>query len=121
LISNLSHYVFTNYKRVSNKPEFSKSIQKINESDNKFVILQSKIEYYLALKNYFKNIKKVDSKQIKIIEKKDLNTQMVFWQLCYEPINDFNCFEGLLKNKKYSVSEEAKFKLIKLYKFTTTK
>jgi len=121
LISNLSHYVFTNYKRVSNKPEFSKSIQKINESDNKFVILQSKIEYYLALKNYFKNIKKVDSKQIKIIEKKDLNTQMVFWQLCYEPINDFNCFEDLLKNKKYSVSEEAKFKLIKLYKFTTTK
>ena len=93
LSSTITNNYIEIFEREISKPEFSKSLINISNSEDKSVIIKAGDELTEKLTiNYVKNIKISKDNNINFLKSSDdLSNLGKLWFVCYQPINGFDC------------------------------
>jgi hypothetical protein len=80
------------FKRSITKPEFNNSLSLIANSDHYKIRLLAKNEINNEwLNNYLHKINFSKYQKLEFVDYNELDNDKHIWQLCYYPINNFNC------------------------------
>ena len=112
ILSTLGNNYLEIFERKHTKPEFNKVLEKISETNFNYIYLKTPTENHKnLLVNYLKSTKNFEKKNINILNEDEVLNKKSIWQICYQPINDFNCSKDQTL-KKFSEVKKIKFYLI---------
>lgn len=116
LTSSLINNYLEIFNREKSKPEFSKSIEYISNSNIKNIFVKSDIHIIENITiHYAKNIKLKEKNNITFFKSKDDLTNLNnLWILCYKPINGFNCSLDNLLSESWKKKDIKDYNLINL-------
>ena len=104
ILSTLGNNYLEIFERKHTKPEFNKVLEKISESNFDHIYLKTPTEDQKnLLMNYLKSTKNFQKKNINILNEDEVLNKKKIWQICYQPINDFNCSKDTTLKKFYEV------------------
>ena len=111
IFSTLGNNYLEIFNRIHSKPEFNKILDRIAVSDTKYIYLKAPDKTKQSLINYIQLTKSYKNNHFKILDKVEVKKKINFWQVCYQPINNFNC--DLDDNSKsFTLRKTIKFHLI---------
>ena len=112
ILSTLGNNYLEIFERKHTKPEFNKVLEKISETNFDYIYLKTPTEDHKNLLiNYLKLTKNFKRKNFNILNEGEILNKKSIWQICYQPINDFNCSKDQTL-KKFSEVRKIKFHLI---------
>ena len=119
LSSTITNNYIEIFEREISKPEFSKSLINISNSEDKSVIIKAGDELTEKLTiNYVKNIKISKDNNINFLKSSDdLSNLGKLWFVCYQPINGFDCSAKNYIFSSWEILSETNHKLLTTYQF----
>ena len=119
LSSTITNNYIEIFEREISKPEFSKSLINISNSEDKSVIIKAGDELTEKLTiNYVKNIKISKDNNINFLKSSDdLSNLGKLWFVCYQPINGFDCSAKYYIFSSWEILSETNHKLLTTYQF----
>ena len=111
IISTLSNNYLEIFERRHTKPEINKILNFLAESNTNTIYLKATKGWKNILFNYVKLTSSFKKNNFKILNINEISENNIFWQICYQQLNGFDC--SLDKRfKKFTIKKKIKFHLI---------
>ena len=101
------------FNRKNSKPEFNKALNHLSISDVDYIYIKAPKRTKELLTNYIQTTKSFKKNNFMIVNRDEVITKNNLWQICYQPINNFDCsLDNNVEN--FTLIEKVNFHLVEV-------
>ena len=106
------------FNRKNSKPEFNKALNHLSISDVDYIYIKAPKRTKELLTNYIQTTKSFKKNNFIIVNRDEAITKNNLWQICYQPINNFDCsLDNNVKN--FTLIEKVNFHLVEVILYSS--